>query len=575
MSIQYISALDMPNSGKQHIVIDIDELYLDKNNPRFASSKLIQSSDTVASQDSIIRYLVEYAKIIDLAKSIVKQQGLYDEEWIACYRDSENHIIVLEGNRRVAACKLLLSKDYEFKDIKQKYLLHTLTDKESVCKIKAVLYDDSEAAQNYIASKHTNPSIEEWSVPEQCQYYLSLFNQGYTTKDIAIRMGIENTKKVTDRIKDYKQFLSVFNLLNTNSPEKTIHIEEVNMLPIAQKFLNVLASDKSEVGLHLDFDKNTLQYMPKPFLKNLYNEILLLVGEAFLLRPVYGKKDITERNKDAHYRVTTDEIKSTKMTVSLIKNDIRIPGLWAKIQEYQKLAFHNPDPSETDTGSDTSSPKDGDSAPGNTAGPADTNGNTSSGTTDTNAGSSADGTAGTVPPASGNRGSKNQIPYFFQGLDTKKLNPNDPDAHGMLYLCKELADFSSKRLVEKYPVCTAFLIRAAIEQALTYYAKKHQRLDNHRLIHDDLLSSNNDYEKLSVIIKIYKKNLANYIPDSHVQNYFKHIFGDYVPNTANDSYTLDSLNWVVHRPSEYHLSPQELDSLAHRGLLAIINYLIS
>lgn len=259
MSIQYISALDMPNSGKQHIVIDIDELYLDKNNPRFASSKLIQSSDTVASQDSIIRYLVEYAKIIDLAKSIVKQQGLYDEEWIACYRDSENHIIVLEGNRRVAACKLLLSKDYEFKDIKQKYLLHTLADKESVCKIKAVLYDDSEAAQNYIASKHTNPSIEEWSVPEQCQYYLSLFNQGYTTKDIAIRMGIENTKKVTDRIKDYKQFLSVFNLLNTNSPEKTIHIEEVNMLPIAQKFLDILWLYKKSNFLLPDID---IQFHP-------------------------------------------------------------------------------------------------------------------------------------------------------------------------------------------------------------------------------------------------------------------------------------------------------------------------
>ena len=82
------------------------------------------------------------------------------------------------------------------------------------------------------------------------------------------------------------------------------------------------------------------------------------------------------------------------------------------------------------------------------------------------------------------------------------------------------------------------------------------------------ISNNGSAMKLSSIINRYKTNLANYILDANMREYFTNLFDNY--NTS-----VNPLNWVVHRPEEYQLPAKDLIELPRKGLLALINFLIS
>lgn len=127
--------------------------------------------------------------------------------------------------------------------------------------------------------------------------------------------------------------------------------------------------------------------------------------------------------------------------------------------------------------------------------------------------------------------------------------------------------FSNRRMVESFPVSAAFLMRAVIEHSLIYHSKRNKIQGQNKYIWVNI-SNQDKANKLSAIITNYKSNLSNYIPDSQVREYFMDLFGDY-------NKSVNPLNWVVHRPDEYQLPPKELVELPRRGLLALINYLIS
>lgn len=161
------------------------------------------------------------------------------------------------------------------------------------------------------------------------------------------------------------------------------------------------------------------------------------------------------------------------------------------------------------------------------------------------------------------KGGPDNYPYFFQGLDFSKLNPNDQASHGVSLICKEIKRFSDKKLVEEFPISAAYLTRAIIEHSILYYSKTHKVQGTQKCIYDQL-----NTRSLSNIIECYIKQLPNYIVDANIRNYFESLFKEYKK-------TIDPLNWVVHRPEEFCISPQTLIALPRRGLLTLINYFLS
>lgn len=178
----------------------------------------------------------------------------------------------------------------------------------------------------------------------------------------------------------------------------------------------------------------------------------------------------------------------------------------------------------------------------------------------TASGSDGSPNSGSNASAGGNR----NTPYFFQGINYSALNPNDSDTHGISAVCRELQLFSDKRLVATFPIAATFLVRTVIEQSIIFYSKKHNIQGQNKLIWEDIKGIN----KLSSIINKYKTNLPNYITDASIRQYFTQLFGNYEDN-------VDPLNWVVHRPAEFQLDSRTLIELPRKGLLTIINFLIS
>ena len=144
------------------------------------------------------------------------------------------------------------------------------------------------------------------------------------------------------------------------------------------------------------------------------------------------------------------------------------------------------------------------------------------------------------------------------------MDPNDADSHGVSAVCRELQLFSDKKMVTTYPLASAFLMRSIIEQSIKYYSKKHMIQGQNKCIWENIKS----IDQLSKIIKNYNKNLPNYVVDGVMRQYFTDLFGDYEKS-------VDPLNWVVHRPAEYQLDANTLIELPRKGLLALINFMLS
>ncbi|WP_431293409.1 ParB/Srx family N-terminal domain-containing protein [Pedobacter sp. P26] len=84
--------------------LQVKSLKLDDENPRlsgFGSSK--------PTQNQVVEYMLEYEKVIQLAKDIAKMGFLPNEEPIV-FKEN-NRYVVVEGNRRVTACKVLVDPD--------------------------------------------------------------------------------------------------------------------------------------------------------------------------------------------------------------------------------------------------------------------------------------------------------------------------------------------------------------------------------------------------------------------------------------------------------------------------------
>ena len=146
--------------------VGLDKLFLDTRNPRFASYFNRSASQT--TEDSAISHLIRNAAVVDLAESIKNFGGLYYGESIHCIKkeNSENEFIVLEGNRRISACKLLNavynnnSASWLTDEIKIKFSNITQDVIENISHVSAVIYDNLEMAQPYIVSKQSQSQVK-------------------------------------------------------------------------------------------------------------------------------------------------------------------------------------------------------------------------------------------------------------------------------------------------------------------------------------------------------------------------------------------------------------------------------
>ena len=139
--------------------VSIRRLYLDPKNPRHIP---------IENQKEIISYLIENEKVKELAKDIA-EKGMTNPLDLVGIITEDNKKLVVEGNRRVCALKLLDKPCLAPKKY-QKYFttLHGKV-KNQTTKIPVHVFPNRDEAQPWLSTLHTassNTSRKPWS-PEQ------------------------------------------------------------------------------------------------------------------------------------------------------------------------------------------------------------------------------------------------------------------------------------------------------------------------------------------------------------------------------------------------------------------------
>lgn len=159
----------------------INSIYLDTKN--------IRQPITDTAQDAILQDLFSNEDAFEIVKSIV-QYGLFPDEFPIVVKE-KNKLVVIEGNRRLAALKALDNPERVpfFKD-RIKSLKYP-----KIQKIRAVLAPSREKALQLIANKHTNNLRRPWQPLRQAYFYKSQIENGKTIEQLRTEYPGHNITK--------------------------------------------------------------------------------------------------------------------------------------------------------------------------------------------------------------------------------------------------------------------------------------------------------------------------------------------------------------------------------------------
>lgn len=144
------------NNHTTSLSVHLEQLILDKNNPRFA--ELYSGS---ASEEDLIEYLLYTEAAEEIAKAITSAGEFYPDEplWVLKVYDK---YLVKDGNRRCAAAKALLTPT--------KYQL-SLT-KFRLDSLPILIFDDEAYLDRRINEKHGSSLFREWErIAKSLQIY--------------------------------------------------------------------------------------------------------------------------------------------------------------------------------------------------------------------------------------------------------------------------------------------------------------------------------------------------------------------------------------------------------------------
>jgi len=262
--------------------------------------------------------------IVTLANEINDYGGMFLSELITCYK-TENGMIVLEGNRRITSCKVLLDRTLIPNNFENQIDFINPETKKNIQETLVSVFPNRDSAQIYLRNRHVE-GPKQWAPYEKNSFYAQLF-----TKHGDIEKVIELTKaktiEVRESLEKYFFFKKVVRTLITK--HDLVEIEKMKYLPMVDRFMYLLVGDDPDVGLDL-YEDSMYQFQPASGKEVIYDQILILVGEAFLIR---GRASSQVPAQDG--KILSSEVSGRLRQINLIKENKRIPGLYELIKKYK------------------------------------------------------------------------------------------------------------------------------------------------------------------------------------------------------------------------------------------------
>ncbi len=191
-------------SKMKRVKVKLDQIYLDPNNPRLEISNRERTPDERALepgvQEHCLNRMCTEIKVADLMDSI-KTCGFATMDRIVVKSVQEKKYIVLEGNRRVTALKIL-EQGYREGSISLKANIL-----KSIKEFEALLYEgENEDIAWVIQGLRHAAGIKKWGDYPKAKFITKIHEAGTHPREIASRFGMKPQAEVSRLIRSYYAF---------------------------------------------------------------------------------------------------------------------------------------------------------------------------------------------------------------------------------------------------------------------------------------------------------------------------------------------------------------------------------
>ena len=252
------------NNWKDDIV-DVEKLELDLQNPRLPKHVRDQNDIT-----QIRNYLLDKEDVLRIARSIANNG--YHRSAVAIVCKENGKLVVLDGNRRLVACQLLLKPELatNARDKKELEELNKIVNKQELKKVKIAVAPSRKEAEKEIWDIHVNQLLKPWQVLQKLRMYRNLIDSGeYDINSASSEYGVTPAqfKKELEKLFFYEQILEQ---IRTDKDEEELlksgfnKIDRLILSTNGKKLLDYSTNDKGDITFanRSESDKKLRQLVP-------------------------------------------------------------------------------------------------------------------------------------------------------------------------------------------------------------------------------------------------------------------------------------------------------------------------
>lgn len=267
--------------------LDPKKILLDVHNPRIELGPN-------ASQSEIRLKLLKLEEVLALARSIAKSDGLFQGERIITVVENNKHV-VLEGNRRVAACQMLLNPSLIPKEYEGRFPEASTALKATLRAIGADVAPTREAAEPILTKRHTERGVKAWSPVAKMRRAVRLLDR-MSVEEVAELLGT-TPGAVRKLIKPYRLLKFALDLSVWSEDERNVlEDEKLKTNPYTRFF--TLADTQHILRLSFDEEQNPVSELPE----TVFRKQMTKIARDFLIPdPVTGRPRCDTRTLPAEY----------------------------------------------------------------------------------------------------------------------------------------------------------------------------------------------------------------------------------------------------------------------------------